>query len=93
MDGVRAGATGDGEDLVDLQVGVGAGLTVEGVGLVGELRVHGVTVLVGVDGDRPEAGVAGRPDDANGDLATVGDEDLTKGAAIEHGFQPSSEVG
>jgi hypothetical protein len=58
--GVGAGAAGDREDLLDRQVGLGARGALEGVRLVGELRVHGVAVLVGVDGDRglPESRAA-----------------------------------
>ncbi len=74
--GVGAGAAGDGEELGDDEVGVGARLTVEGVGLVGERDVQGVAVLVGVDGDRADPRIPRRPDDADGDLAPVGDEDL-----------------
>ena len=74
--GVGAGAAGDREQLVDHEVGLGAGGAVEGVRLVGELDVPRVAVLVGVDGDGADAGVAGGADDADGDLSTVGDEDL-----------------
>ena len=64
------------EQLVDDEVRVRARGAVERVGLVGELRVTGVAVLVGVDGDRADAGITGGADDAHGDLSTVGDEDL-----------------
>ena len=48
------------------------------VGFVGETDVRGVAVGVGVDGDRGDAQLAGRPQDAHGDLAPVGDEQLIK---------------
>jgi hypothetical protein len=73
---VGAGAARDGEDLRDHEVGVGARPPVEGVGLVGERDVQRVAVLVGVDGDGADPRVPRRPDDADGDLAPVGDEDL-----------------
>ena len=43
--------------------------------LVGQLHVHGVAVQLAVDGDGPQPHLAGRPDDADGDLPAVGDED------------------
>jgi hypothetical protein len=73
---VGAGAAGDGEDLGDHEVGVRARLPVEGVRLVGERDVQRVAVLVGVDGDRADPRIPRRPDDADGDLAPVGDQDL-----------------
>jgi hypothetical protein len=74
--GVGAGPAGDGEELGDDEVGLRARLPVEGVRLVGERDVQRVAVLVGVDGDRPDPRIPRRPDDADGDLAPVGDEDL-----------------
>ena len=74
--GVGAGATRDGENLLDREVRLGARRPFQGISLVGELRVHGVAILVGVDGDRALSGVAGGADHAHGDLAAIGDEDL-----------------
>jgi hypothetical protein len=74
--GVSARAPGDGEDLLDDQVGFCAGRAVKPVCLIGEAGVQGVAVLVGVDGDREDAAVLGRSNHSDGDLATVGDEDL-----------------
>jgi hypothetical protein len=83
--GVGAGAAGDREDLLDRQVRLGARRAFEGVRLVGELRVHGVAVLVGVDGDRALSGVAGGADHADGDLAAVRDEHLGDRAVARPG--------
>ncbi len=74
--GVGAGPAGHRDDLVDHEVGVRARGAVQRVGLVGEAGVEGVAVLVGVHRDRGLASVAGRADDADGDLAAVRDEDL-----------------
>ncbi|MEY9853649.1 hypothetical protein ABH923_003327 [Leifsonia sp. EB41] len=76
VDCVGAGAARDREDLVDDQVGLGAGRALEGVRLVGEPHVEGVAILVGVDGDGADPAVFRSTDDADGDLAAVGDEDL-----------------
>ena len=46
------------------------------VGLVGQPDVQRVPVGVCVDGDAAERGVAAGPDDADRDLAPVGDEHL-----------------
>jgi hypothetical protein len=74
--GVGAGAAGDGEELLDHEVSFRAGRPVEPVGLVGEARMDGVAILVGVDGDREDAAVFRGADHPDGDLAPVGDEDL-----------------
>ena len=86
MHGVGAGAAGDGEDLLDLEVGLGAGRATERIGLVSEAHVQRVPILVGVDGDRGDPGVTSGTDDADGDLAAVGDEHLRD---FRHGCQPS----
>jgi len=38
--------------------------------------VQGRAIDVRIDGDRPDAHLAQSADDANGDLATIGDEDF-----------------
>ena len=73
---VGAGPRGDVDELVDAQVGVGGGVAPERVGLVGQRHVHRVPIGVGVDGDAREAGVTTRPNHADGDLATVGDQNF-----------------
>ena len=42
--------------------------------LVGEIDVQGVAIELRIDGDRVEAEIAGGANHANGDLASVGDE-------------------
>ena len=86
MNGVRAAATCDGENLVDDEVGLRAGCAIEGVCLVSELGVQGVTVLVGVNGDRADPVITSCTNNANGDFATVCDEDLSD---TRHACQPS----
>ena len=73
---VCARLAGNPDDLVDNQIGLGAGCAVQRIGLVGELHVHRIAVLVGIDGDRENARVFGCSRDANGDFAAVGDENL-----------------
>ena len=81
VDGVGAGVGGDLDDLGDVEVGLGRGRAAEGVGLVGEADEEGVAVRVGVHRDGADAGVLAGADHADGDLATVGDEDLLQAHA------------
>ena len=76
MHGVGAAALDDVEDGLGVQVALGRGLAAERVGLVGQAHVQGVAVEVGVHGDGGDAELAARADDADGDLAPVGDQDL-----------------
>lgn len=70
---------GDLDDLVGGKVcgngGVLATLA-DDIGLVGFLAVHAEAVLVAVDCDGLEGQLVGGAEDANGDLAAVGDEQL-----------------
>ncbi len=74
--GVRARAAGDREQLLDHEVGVGRRGAVERVRLVGQLHVAGIPILVGVDGDRPDARIPRGPDHPHGDLPAIRDENL-----------------
>ena len=51
--------------------------------LVRHLDMQRVRVGVGIDGDGRDAHLAGGLDDAAGDLAAIGDQDL-----LEHGLSP-----
>ena len=73
---VGAGLLRGGDDLLDVEVGVGGGGAAERVGLVGEPDEHGVAVRVGVHRDAADAGVLAGADDTDRDLAAVGDENL-----------------
>ena len=65
------------------QVGLGRRRRADQHGLVGHLHVQAVAVGLGVDRHRLDAELARRLDDAAGDLAAVGDQDL-----LEHDSQP-----
>ena len=73
---VCTGALSRSKDLGDDQIGVCARRSVEADGFVGELHVLCVDVLVRIDGNGRNSGVFRCADDANGDFATVCDEDL-----------------
>ena len=73
VDGVAAEVGGGGDDLVDVEVGGCAGAS-EGVGLVGFSEVGGLGVVFGADGDGGDVEFAGGAENADGNFATVGDE-------------------
>ena len=81
VDGLGAGVGGDGQQFVDLQVGVGGGAFAEAVGLVGQPHVQAVGVAFGVDGNGADAELAQGADDTGGDGATVGDQNLVEHVA------------
>src|ERR1035437_6692999 len=81
----RRGASGErvgggGEDAVDAEVAFGGGAGADVGGLVGHADVEGGAVGVGKDGDAGDAHLAEGADDADGDLAAIGDQDLAEHA-------------
>ena len=77
MDRVGLRLAGDADDLGDRQIGLDRPEALADlVGLVGLEAVEGELVLLGEDRDGPDAELVGRPEDADGDLRPVGDENL-----------------
>ena len=84
VDGVGAALDGHPHDVLVVEVGAHrVALLADLVGLVGLEAVLGAAVLVGEDGDRAGTELGGRAERPDGDLTTVGDEDLG-----EHGDLP-----
>ena len=81
VDGVGPALLDDAEDGLGVQVALGRGLAAQGVGLVGQPDVERVAVELGVDGHRGHPELAAGPDDPDGDLSPVGDENLLQHAA------------
>ena len=81
VDGLGAGVGGNGQQFVDLQIGVGSGAFAEAVGLVGQPHVQAVGVAFGVNGNGADAELAQGADDTGGDGATVGDQNLVEHVA------------
>ena len=79
VDRLDVGDLGRGDDPGDVQVAVGAGGLADADRPVGQLQVGGVAVGLRVDGDRLDAQLLAGPDDPQGDLAAVGDQD-----SLEH---------
>ena len=76
MHGVGARAARRLHDAVDDEVALDGGRRADGIGLVRHLHVQGLAVGLREDGDGGDAGLATGADDADGDLAAVGDEQL-----------------
>ena len=80
VDAVGATVADRAEDRVGVEVTLGRGLPAERVRLVGEPDVQCVPIELGVDRDGLDTELASGADDAHGDLATVGDQDLLQHA-------------
>ena len=78
MDRLRAGGLGRRDDPVAPQIAVGGRGPAQMHGLIGHLHMARIAVGVGIDRDRRHAQAAAGVDDAAGDLAPVGDQDLVE---------------
>jgi hypothetical protein len=76
MQTVGAALRRGGEDGLGVQVALRRGLSAERVGLVRQPDVQRVPIELGIHGDRSDADLATGANDADGDLAAVGDQDL-----------------
>ena len=76
MDRLGAGRLAGVNDLVDHEIGLSRGRGPDGDRLIGHFDMERVLIGFRIDGDGLDAHAARRLDDAAGDLATVGDEDL-----------------
>ena len=84
MDRVDLVLRGDPDHLVDVEIGLERALAAADlVGLVGLEPVQRELVLVGVDRDRPDAELGRGPEDPDGDLGAVGDEQTADAAGSE----------
>ncbi len=90
---VGAGLLGDRDDLGDVEVGVRRGRAAQRVRLVGDPHEQRVAVGVGVHRDAADPGVLAGPDDADGDLSTVGDQDLLQRSGLRHQRRLSPDPG
>ena len=78
VDGVDIADFGGGDDAIDFEITLCAGSWADADGFVGGLDVKGVVIGFGVDGESADAEVFAGADDAEGDLAAVGDEDFVE---------------
>ena len=77
--GIGTGALGDGQQLVDVQVGVGQALAVQPIGFVGLAHMQGVDIGIGVHGHGGYTVITAGAGDTHGDFTTVGDQDFFHG--------------
>ena len=75
MDGVDLMTAGQGDDIVDVEIGSQrlAGFA-DVIGFVGLEAVQGEAIFMRIDGHRANAQFVGRAKNANGDFTAVGDE-------------------
>jgi hypothetical protein len=86
MDRVGASLLAGGDDLVHRQIRLAARRGADRDRFVGDLDVERVAVGVGIDRDRRDAKAPRGLDDAAGDLAAVGDQDLLQHRCDGHSF-------
>ncbi len=83
MHRLGAGLAAGLDDLLDDEIGLRRRRRADGDRLVRHLDVQRVAVGLGVDRHRAHAELARRLDDAAGDLAAVGDQDLLEHAGMK----------
>jgi hypothetical protein len=82
MDRVRAGDLGRRDESRDLEVRVARRRRPDAHVVVGEAHVQRLAVRLGIHRDRLDAELAARADDAQRDLAAIGDQHLLKHARL-----------
>ena len=83
MHGLGAGLLAGCDDLVDDQIALRRRRRADQHRLVGHLDMERVAVGVGIDGDGRDAHAPGGLDDAAGDLAAIGNQDLLEHRATQ----------
>src|ERR1039458_1442951 len=76
MDRVSAGAGGDVENLLDVQVRLGSGGRADGIRFVGFADVQRGAIHVGVDSNRGNSHLVAGADNAYGDFSAIRDENF-----------------
>ena len=84
MDRVDVGDLGCSDDAGDVEVAVLGRARPDAYGAVGQAQVGRVGVGLGVDADRLDPEFLARADDAEGDLASVGNEDASEHGSSRH---------
>ena len=77
MDGVHIVAPGQVDNAGNIEVGANRlALLADAISFIGLEAMQGKTILVGINGHRAHAQLMRRAEDANGDLATIGHQNL-----------------
>src|SRR5690242_21811963 len=87
MDGVYVGDFGGADDLGNIEIAFGAARGADADGFVGKTDVERVALRFGVDGDRADAQLFARRENAECNLTTISNKDL-----LEHGAEKSCGV-
>ncbi len=87
MDRAGAAALRRGDDRAHVEIALARGRRADRHRLVGKPHCEALAVGLAIDRDRAEAELARRPDDADGDLAAIGYEEL-----LEHGKRARQPV-
>ena len=92
MDRISANALGDLHDLFPVEEAFDGSRTYK-VGLVGFLDVDAGRIRFGIDRRRRDVELATATDNAHGDFATIGNQDLPKHDGIARGLEPQLTSG
>ena len=90
MDRVGAGDLGGGDDARNVEIRLARRRRADADVVVGEAHVQRFAIGLGVDGDRLHAELAAGADDAQRDLAAIGDQDLVEHSSSSDHFVPSA---
>ena len=82
MDCFGAGLLAGGDDLVHDQIGLFRGSLADTDGFVSEIDMQRVLVGFGIDGNGQDAHLASSFDDAAGNFATIGNQNLVEHVSI-----------
>ncbi len=86
MDRIDIADFGRADDAIDLEITFLTGGFTDTDGLIRQLDVEGIDVRLGIDGQRLDPEFLAGADDAQRDLAAIGDEDLVKHGSGERGL-------
>lgn len=85
MDGICAGAFGNRDQLVDIEIRLGGPHAFQRIGFIRQPDEKRVLIGIGINGDRFQAVIATGADDAHRDLAAIGNQHF-------HRFSPRNYV-
>ena len=84
MDGLGAGDLAGGDDGGNVEIAVARRRRADAHALIGQAHMHGLLVGGRMDGDGRDAELAAGAQDAQGDFAAIGDEDLVEHRLLDH---------
>jgi hypothetical protein len=82
VDGIGPGSPRRVNQSIDVEVALGRGIRADGAGFIGQPHLPRGSIAFGIDRHRRQPEIAARTDDAHGDLAAVGDQNLAQNVVI-----------